>query len=277
MTEGDLTKGFILRLRKCIRAVGAALVLIGLLFSVLNCRISAGLTTSPAIMVNNGALSTNSTIVTLTLNASAIQPNIPSPAWMCIQNSNQTAVIWEPYSTSKIWNLTSGDGFKMVYFRIRSGSNNTVSQPQFAVILLDTTPPSLNITSPPNDTILDSSSLQVNWSTRDMASGLNCSEVSLDNGEWIIVGNRTTYDFTGLAYGNHTIAIRAVDNAGNFETASTSVTVNVISPTPTPSGTGPVGGIVTWLIAAIAGVAVATAAIAIVYVMRKRSKAAKLG
>lgn len=289
MIARDLWKVFVLRLRKYSIAAVQAAVLIGLLVLVLNCNISACSVVSRAIVINNGAQFTNSTTVTLTLNASTLQPNIPSTAEMCIQNSNQTETIWEPYSTSKNWTLTSGDGFKMVSFKIRLDSNSTPLQAQLAFIILDMTPPLLTVTSPSiNETSWGSSSLQVDWIARDAASGVSHAEVSLDNGEWIDVGTKTTYNFTGLSNGTHTIAIRVVDNAGNSQTASRSVTVNITSSTPTPSSTllSPTptspsnsleGGLITWLIVGIAAAAVATAAIVFVYRTRKKPKATKRG
>jgi hypothetical protein len=285
----SLWKGFVLRLRKYSIAAVQAVVLIGLLVLVLNCNIPACSAVSPAIAINNGAQFTNSTAVTLTLNANAIQTDIPSTAEMCIQNSNSnlTIPVWEPISTSKNWTLTSGDGLKAVFFSIRLDSNSNPLPAQIAIIMLDTTPPLLDVVSPTvNETVWGSSSLQAAWSARDMYSGVNHAEVSLDGDGWIDVGNQTTYSFTGLSDGTHTIAVMVVDNAGNSQTVSRSFTVNLsssvptsaptsFSPTSSPKSTLPEGGSVTWLITGIAAAAVVIAAIIIVYRAWKKSKATK--
>jgi hypothetical protein len=276
MIARDLWKVFVLRLRKGSITVIRAVVLIGLLVLVLNCNIPACSAISLPIIINNGAQFTNSTTVTLTLNASTFQPNIPSTAEMCIKNNNQAETIWEPYSTSKNWTLTSGDGLKTVYFRIRLDSSSTPLQLQFGNIILDTTAPLLELTSPSiNETGWGSSFLQVDWMATDAGSGVNHAEVSLDNGGWIDVATQTTFNFTGLSNGQHTFAIRAVDNAGNSQTTSKSVTVNVTSPTPTPtpSSTSLDGGIITWLIAGAIAAAVAIAVAAVI--VSKRKKEAK--
>jgi large repetitive protein len=251
-----------------------AVVLISLIVLVFNCKIRACSAASPAraIVINNGAQFTNSTKVTLTLNASAFYSIVPSTAEMRISNYNQTEAIWEPYSTVKSWTLTSGDGLKTVYFRIRLDSNSAPSQVQFGNIILDMTPPLLEITSPLiNETGLDSSFFQVNWRATDAGSGVNHAEVSLDNGKGIDVGTIATFNFTELTNGTHTFVIRVVDNAGNSQTTSKSVTINVTSSTPTPtsSSTSLEGGLTMWLI--VGGIAAAVA-IAVVRVLMSRKE-----
>lgn len=58
-------------------------------------------------------------------------------------------------------------------------------------------------------------SVNVTWSAAtDSASGVARYDVRLDG---VLIGSTTalTYSFTGLAVGAHTVAVRAVDNAGN--------------------------------------------------------------
>jgi hypothetical protein len=208
-----------------------------------------------------------------------LQPNIPPTAEMCISNENKAETIWEPYSTSKSWTLTSGDGLKTVYFRIRLDSNSAPLQVQFGNIILDTTAPLLELMSPSiNETGWGSSFFQVDWMATDAGSGVNHAEVSLDNGEWIDVGTKTTFNFTGLSNGTHVFAIRVVDNAGNSQTILKNVTVNVTSPTstPTPSSTLLEGGLTAWFIAGLVAVAVLIAvATVIVFKRRKEGKGVK--
>jgi hypothetical protein len=77
----------------------------------------------------------------------------------------------------------------------------------------------------------------VNWTLTDTGSGLNYTEVALDSGTWANIGNQTGYNFTGLTNGNHTLTIKAVDNAVNSQATSINITVNIVSPTPTPTTT----------------------------------------
>jgi hypothetical protein len=59
---------------------------------------------------------------------------------MCISNTD-TCSSWEPYTTSKLWILTTGDGSKFVYAWFKDSSGTSNADPYFAVITLDTTPP----------------------------------------------------------------------------------------------------------------------------------------
>jgi len=280
---------FVLRLRKCGIAAFQSVALIGLLVLMFSCNVPPCSAANPAILINNGAPFTNSTWVTLTLNPNAIQPNLPSTAQMSISNANTngTWFPWQPISTSMDWNLTAGDGLKAVFLSIRLDSNSTPLPQQMAVIVLDTAPPILDVWSPTvNETV--PGSFQASWTANDIYSGIKNAEVSLDGGGWIDVGNQTTYSFTGLSDGPHTIAIMVVDKAGNSQTVSRSFTVNgsyslpsqtptPFSPTPTPKLTLPEGGSAIWLIVGIAtAAAVVIAATVIVFSRWKKTKAAKL-
>jgi hypothetical protein len=85
-------------------------------------------TTPPtgSIQINGGASTTNSVSVSLTLDASDSESGISD---MQFRNSDGSWTGWEPYSTSKSWTLTSGDGSKTVYvhFRNNVGSISTFS------------------------------------------------------------------------------------------------------------------------------------------------------
>ncbi len=81
-----------------------------------------------AISINGGTAKTSSTTVTLTLGA-----NYASE--MCFSNDGTTWEAWEPLASTKMWTLTSGDGVKTVYFKVRA---NTESTPIAASITLNT-------------------------------------------------------------------------------------------------------------------------------------------
>ncbi len=69
------------------------------------------------IVINNGANKTYTTAVTLTLNA-------PSASQMKVSNNTDlSGALWEPYTLSKPWTLTSGDGMKTVYAKYRNSNN----------------------------------------------------------------------------------------------------------------------------------------------------------
>ena len=90
-----------------------------------------------SVAINDNADYTNSTSVTLSLSSSSTR----GVSEMCISDTT-TCSSWEPYTTSKSWTLTTGDGMKFVYawFKDSAGTSNT--SPYLAAITLDTTLPS---------------------------------------------------------------------------------------------------------------------------------------
>ncbi|MEW6070689.1 MAG: NosD domain-containing protein, partial [Candidatus Thermoplasmatota archaeon] len=85
--------------------------------------------------INNGALYTNSTSVTLTLLAN-------NATYMHFSNDNITWSDWLSYASTTSWELPSGDGIKVVYAQVVS----SVGIPSVIVsddITLDTTPPEI--------------------------------------------------------------------------------------------------------------------------------------
>ena len=89
-----------------------------------------------AISINNEADSTESTEVTLSLSSSSTR----GISQMCISNTT-TCSSWEPYTTSKLWTLTTGDGFKFVYVWFKDSTGASNAEPYFDTINLDTPPP----------------------------------------------------------------------------------------------------------------------------------------
>src|SRR3990170_3211760 len=67
---------------------------------------------SGSISINNGAETTTSTAVTLSLSAT---DNSGTVSQMSLSDDNATWFAWEPYATSKAWTLSAGDGNKTVY------------------------------------------------------------------------------------------------------------------------------------------------------------------
>ena len=114
--------------------------------------VSIGDTTPPTgtITINNGAAQTNTTSVTLTLSAT---DNSGTVSQMQFSNNRTTYSTAEAYATSKTWTLASGDGTKTVYAKFKDAAGNW-STAASDTIALDTTPPSLSITSPAAGSIL---------------------------------------------------------------------------------------------------------------------------
>jgi hypothetical protein len=91
---------------------------------------------------------------------------------------------------------------------------------------VDTTPPSISITSPSDGATVSSSDVTVTWSGSDAGSGIDYYEIRLNGGSWINKGTSTSHTFTGLADATHSVDVRAWDVAGNDATDSVSFTVD---------------------------------------------------
>ena len=81
----------------------------------------------------------------------------------------------------------------------------------------DINPPSLAITSPANGAMVSAAHPTVTWTASD-ASGIAYYQIVRDGGNWVSLSSRQTSYTTqyALANGQHTMTVRAVDNAGNY-------------------------------------------------------------
>ncbi|MEM3594289.1 MAG: Ig-like domain-containing protein, partial [Candidatus Jordarchaeaceae archaeon] len=96
----------------------------------------------------------------------------------------------------------------------------------YAARTIETTPPTVNINSPAEGAVLPTSSVEVTWAGSDNL-GIDHYEVRIDGGSWINVGVSTSYVFSGLSNGSHTVEVRALDLAGNDATDSVSFIVSL--------------------------------------------------
>lgn len=181
---------------------------------------------SGLIQILSNAASTN--IVSVTLNISAN----PKPECMQFSNDGVTWSALQPYSTSSIWTLTSGDGVKTVYARFfddpcAGGLYGPQASDQ---ITLDTTPPgapaSLAYTS---STQGSEKTINLSWSApspatdvagyqvwQRLTSGTTWTQVSCTSGTTCTekVKKTDNYEFYVVAY----------DYAGNTSAQSNHVT-----------------------------------------------------
>jgi parallel beta-helix repeat protein len=95
---------------------------------------------------------------------------------------------------------------------------------------IDTVAPILDIILPSDGLILNLSSVSVNWMASDLTTEIQCVEICLDSGDWINVTGTSSYEFTSLSDGDHSVVIRAFDVAGNLETASVTFTTDTAPP-----------------------------------------------
>ncbi|MEM4359925.1 MAG: DUF4398 domain-containing protein [Candidatus Bilamarchaeaceae archaeon] len=192
--------------------------------------LSFGVPTDLSIEINNGAPSTNSTAVILTLGA--------NDAVNCSLSNDATNYCEPfPFTSTKDWNLSTGDGLKMVYFKCADIDGNW-SDPVNDTIILNTTqpdsiPPSASSKAPVG--VITNRRPIISAIISDSGgSGINSSSIVLYLDESIVVhsynsesGNVSYIPSTDLNLTSHTVRLIAFDNAGNI--LNTSWTFNISS------------------------------------------------
>ncbi|MBD3191163.1 MAG: hypothetical protein GF308_10985, partial [Candidatus Heimdallarchaeota archaeon] len=73
----------------------------------------------------------------------------------------------------------------------------------------DTTPPTIEITSPSDGATLTTSDVTIYWSGSDAGTGIDHYEIRIDSGSWVDKGTSTSHSYTGLADGGHTVDVMA--------------------------------------------------------------------
>jgi hypothetical protein len=137
-------------------------------------------------------------------------------------------------STTDLSHVFDGlsDGIHVVEVRAfdRAGNHAEV----YVTFTVDTVAPELNIISPGDGDILDSSDAKVEWSATDVTSGLKEFMYQLDDGPWTSTDMVNGTELVGLSDGTHALRVRAYDTAENV--AETNVTFTVATPSPPGRG-----------------------------------------
>jgi len=129
-----------------------------------------------------------------------------------------------------------------------------------ATFTVDTTPPVITVQSPENGSSLHTTYATVEWTAADTVSEVEGYWLQVDGGEWVYVGAATYYTFTSLAYGEHVVAIKAVDSAGNVAIAY--VYFTIVQPVP-------------WLLLTLLLTTAAVVAAAAILLYRRRRRTEK--
>lgn len=104
----------------------------------------AGLT----VKVNGDAQYTTSTAVTLTIGVSdSATTGYQMKIWGINEVADEASAAWETFATSKSVTLTSGDGLKTVYVKVRDDVGNETAAVS-DTITLDTATPVVTVTGP---------------------------------------------------------------------------------------------------------------------------------
>ncbi|WP_455392935.1 Kelch repeat-containing protein [[Eubacterium] cellulosolvens] len=169
------------------------------------------------IQINQNDKYTTSNTVILSVHGVDIGAGISE---MAFSGDGETWTEWESFSTTKEFELSQGDGEKVVYFRLRDHAGN-IAEPVFDKIVLDTEPPEeVFISINDGDEFTNSDSLNLAISAVDSISGINSITFSFDSVNWQpwepFDNSKTFYLPAGTFDGNIPLYLRVRDNAGNI-------------------------------------------------------------
>jgi hypothetical protein len=92
------------------------------------------------------------------------------------------------------------------------------------MLRIDTTAPSI-LLGVENGTVFTSSKVSIPWTTTDEVSGIDQTTMSIDGGPFLS-NDDAAEELNDLSVGDHIVAIRTVDMAGNEASTSVSFTVD---------------------------------------------------
>lgn len=203
-------------------------------------------TPTGSISINGNATYTNSTTVILTLSAlddvgvtgyyistDSITPSASGSGWIEITSTTS-------YTEDISYTLNSSDGSKTIYVWYKDALGN-ISNYATASIILDTTTPTIIITSPTSSATYISTSnvVSLDGIAFDSTSEINSVTWVNNNDESKTATGTTSWSISNisLSSGDNVITITAYDGAENTSTDTITVTYSQPTLTPTPTVT----------------------------------------
>ncbi len=194
---------------------------------------------SGSILINGGAAFTNSTAVSLTLEASDASGVLA----MQFSHNGASWTAWEPFASVKSWTLVALDGTRSVFARFRDPFGNVSPAVSSSILLDRVAPPTPQRPSGPGP-VTNNAQVTFTWSPVTDAlsgtAGYSCRIGTTPGGAEVFsgfVGNVLSRQFTGESGLTYYCRVQAVDNAGNVSSWS-AVSDGVLVDTEAPSVPG---------------------------------------
>lgn len=156
-------------------------------------------------------------------------------AWSCEDACSDLALVRYCLNDGPWTLLTSLDDLVMVLedgawsIKIQAIDGAGNSAVVTHLVEVDTTSPTLAITSPLSGLPLSSATVNVKWGGADSGTGLSGYQYRLDGGIWHDAGLAVSQELT-LTDGPHSVDVRACDRAGNVRTASVTFVIDTAPP-----------------------------------------------
>jgi hypothetical protein len=183
-----------------------------------------------SIFINNGEEYTKYKLVTLSLAAEDLGSGVSKMAF-----STDSAVWsnWEPFNTTRSFDLSSGDGEKTIYFKAKDFTGN-IAESVLDEIFLDTTPPhELSIVINEGAEFTSSKQIKLDFTATDLGSGVHEISYSFDGYNWAPWEGfmNTKFISLGTGDGERHIYYKARDKVGNSaDPVSDSIILDTIPP-----------------------------------------------
>ena len=182
------------------------------------------------IYINNGEEYTATTDALLLLTAEDFGSGV---AQMAFSNDGLIWSTWETFNSSRSFDLPTGDGEKIVYFRVRDYTGN-IAEPVSESIFLDTTAPqSLSVIINEGEKYTNSKQVKLDLKAIDTGSGVFVPTYSLDGTYW-----QPWEDFKNIKYislppgdSKKIVYFKASDKVGNIaEPVDDSIILDTTAP-----------------------------------------------
>jgi hypothetical protein len=160
----------------------------------------------PAIYINGGANYTNEKLVNLTL-----EDGLAVEMFLSNDSTCSTGT-WEPFTTAKTWMLLTDNARVPVYVKYKEKEGNETDCISDDIIH-DDIAPDIQFKNAANLITADKN-IEISWNASDNLSGvrkIECSDTMAGNFDVCYFAK----SFSNMTEGDHTVFVRATDNAGN--------------------------------------------------------------
>jgi hypothetical protein len=127
------------------------------------------------------------------------------------------ALGWQTVSANGL-PVELSDGPHVLQVRVTDVAGNAVVGT--VSFVADSSVPQVSITGPEMNSKISKDNVVVTWTGSDSVSGIDHYEVQVAGGQWVDVGNATSYQLTNLDDVWHSVNVKAVDRSGNTATST---------------------------------------------------------